>query len=516
MTRNIGDASYKQETEMGIVMADWKQLFLAMCKVGCLGFGGGSALIPLLEEEMVHKRKLMSQKEYDAVVVTASMTPGALPVEIACGVGRKYGMKTMIASAAGMALPGAVMTVLLLQILANVGGSLYRGMQMAALAIMPLILLVLFDYIRDVICTGKRESTRRMGKVLLIMASVLALCGGKNIGRLMGIKAQPPVVLSTVTILGFACFLIVWTGGEYTIRRLLVPVVLIGGYLLCVVLSGWKYHMICKWAITFCMICLMGMKLIKQLLQERSDCVEKRKRGVEPSVPADGRRQDSWKQLRKELVLWGIVFVVCALPALFIAKNTGMYLIKGVYSSFLSFGGGDAYLTVADGLFVDNGMVGEDSFYNYLVPIANVLPGSILCKILVGVGYMIGDSIGRTDVAYIVAFAGLGASIAASGVVYSIGAYFYRGFEKMAFLSILQRWIGPIVAGLLCNVGLSMLHQNMVLAQQIHMSTALFVGFFLGNIVLHVLGRYVLKMGQLKVVVFSLCYTILFCGVVGL
>ena len=48
------------------------------------------------------------------------------------------------------------------------------------------------------------------------------------------------------------------------------------------------------------------------------------------------------------------------------------------------FGGGDAYLTIADGLFVQSGMVTDDYFYSQLIPVTNVLPGSILCKILAG------------------------------------------------------------------------------------------------------------------------------------
>lgn len=46
----------------------------------------------------------------------------------------------------------------------------------------------------------------------------------------------------------------------------------------------------------------------------------------------------------------------------------------------MSFGGGDAYMTIADGIFVGGGMITSQQYYNHIVPAVNVLPGSILCK----------------------------------------------------------------------------------------------------------------------------------------
>ncbi|MBQ5370000.1 MAG: chromate transporter, partial [Bacteroidaceae bacterium] len=45
--------------------------------------------------------------EYEEDVVVASITPGALPVEIASGIGRRlFGWKGLLAGSIGMALPG--------------------------------------------------------------------------------------------------------------------------------------------------------------------------------------------------------------------------------------------------------------------------------------------------------------------------------------------------------------------------------------------------------------------------
>ena len=81
------------------------------------------------------------------------------------------------------------------------------------------------------------------------------------------------------------------------------------------------------------------------------------------------------------------------MPALINNANIVEFIGKGIISAFMSFGGGDAYLTIADGLFVDTNMVTESQFYGHIVSVVNVLPGSILCKTLCGVGYYLGINI---------------------------------------------------------------------------------------------------------------------------
>ena len=91
----------------------------SMIKVGVIGFGGGNALIPVLEQEVVNEKKLVSKDEYDKSVIAATLTPGALPVEIASGIGLHVGgIGGMLAGGVLMALPGVVFTVLYLMLLA--------------------------------------------------------------------------------------------------------------------------------------------------------------------------------------------------------------------------------------------------------------------------------------------------------------------------------------------------------------------------------------------------------------
>ena len=88
------------------------RLIISMLKVGTIGFGGGNALIPVIQQEVVEEKELITKEEYEKDIIAATLTPGALPVEIASGVGKKAGgLKGMLLGGTVMALPGAVFTV---------------------------------------------------------------------------------------------------------------------------------------------------------------------------------------------------------------------------------------------------------------------------------------------------------------------------------------------------------------------------------------------------------------------
>ena len=427
-------------------------LMQAMLRVGVIGFGGGNALIPVMEKEFVTKKSYVTKEEYDEAVLAASITPGALPVEIACGIGRKYGRACMLLAASLVALPGAVATVALLAMMEHIDEQTMRWLSVFTKAVSLFLIYLLFRYICGIAHEALQESRKRFGKVLLIFVSVFLLCGGKNLYRLMGIHARPLFVLSTVSILGLALFFILWTQGRYSVKRVLVPGILIGAYLACVCLERHYEVAPVKGILVILMIMVTIGKLYVTYIQ--------RMKGMH-SVGSIGMTLFGiGKETIGDIVVWLCFLAVCTLPMIILFSPAADYLLKGMYSSFLSYGGGDAYLTVADGVFVDTGMVKEGVFYQQLVAIAIVLPGSILCKILTGVGYLIGYGIHQNIIdGILIAFSGFVCSICASGIVYSIGDYLCKNFEQLPLFELIKRWLHPIIGGLLLNVIVALLNQ---------------------------------------------------------
>ncbi|MBQ8717822.1 MAG: chromate transporter [Clostridia bacterium] len=65
------------------------QLFLTMLKIGLFTFGGGYAMIALLENEFVAKRKWIEKDEFLDMVAIAESTPGPIAINAATYIGYK-------------------------------------------------------------------------------------------------------------------------------------------------------------------------------------------------------------------------------------------------------------------------------------------------------------------------------------------------------------------------------------------------------------------------------------------
>ena len=65
------------------------QLFISMLKIGAFAFGGGYAIIALLENEFVTKRGWIDHDEFMNVVAIAESTPGPIAINVATYIGYK-------------------------------------------------------------------------------------------------------------------------------------------------------------------------------------------------------------------------------------------------------------------------------------------------------------------------------------------------------------------------------------------------------------------------------------------
>jgi chromate transporter len=82
------------------------QLFLTMLKIGLFTFGGGYAMIALLENEFVTKRGWLEQEEFLDVAAIAESTPGPIAINSATYIGYKRGgLIGSLAATLGITLP---------------------------------------------------------------------------------------------------------------------------------------------------------------------------------------------------------------------------------------------------------------------------------------------------------------------------------------------------------------------------------------------------------------------------
>ncbi len=84
-------------------------LFFSMLKIGCFAFGGGYAIIALLEGEFIEKHRWIDHDEFMDVVAIAESTPGPIAINAATYVGYKLkGFAGSVAATIGVCLPSFV------------------------------------------------------------------------------------------------------------------------------------------------------------------------------------------------------------------------------------------------------------------------------------------------------------------------------------------------------------------------------------------------------------------------
>ena len=82
------------------------QLFGIFLKIGGFTFGGGYAMIPLIEYETAEKRNLVAKEEISDIVAIAESTPGPIAINSATFVGyRTCGVLGSACATLGVVLP---------------------------------------------------------------------------------------------------------------------------------------------------------------------------------------------------------------------------------------------------------------------------------------------------------------------------------------------------------------------------------------------------------------------------
>ena len=90
-------------------MKKYLTLFWSMLKIGLFTFGGGYAMIALLENEFVDKKKYMDKEEFLDMVAIAESTPGPIAINAATYIGyKRLSFFGSLAATVGVIIPSFV------------------------------------------------------------------------------------------------------------------------------------------------------------------------------------------------------------------------------------------------------------------------------------------------------------------------------------------------------------------------------------------------------------------------
>lgn len=380
-------------------MASARGQLLSMLKVGLVGFGGGSALIPLVQDELVSRRKVLDPPTFTRQTIVASITPGALPVKLGALAGLHTGGAPLaLAMALAVALPGTLLTIGLLASVSSGGEAAVRYVELASVGITVFIIALLVHYISRVLLDAAPSRST---------ASVVAVVAWLATG-----------IPQTVQLLGRM------VGREWDS---LVP----------------------RLSAVQLVLAALGVIAGRALVR--------REAGLAPTHPAGSDERTGSHVHRAAALLLSPAVIAAVMAGVLLGRPALELLGLVALSSLTSFGGGEAYVGVADGFFVAGGHVDASVFYNQLVPVANALPGPILVKLAAGIGYASGSASGGPAMGWLLggaaALVAIGSCTALAVLV--MGAY--SRAERSPVVRDIGAYMLPVICGLLVTTSVSML-----------------------------------------------------------
>lgn len=150
-------------------MKKYLEMFLAFFKIGAFTIGGGYAMVPLIEAEVVDKKKWISKDEFVDTLALAQSAPGPIAVNTAVFVGFKMGRyKGAFFTTLGAVLPSFLIILVIATFFSQIRDM--RAIESAFKAIRPAVVALIAS---SVISLSK--SSKLKGKAFIIPI-VVALC----------------------------------------------------------------------------------------------------------------------------------------------------------------------------------------------------------------------------------------------------------------------------------------------------------------------------------------------------
>lgn len=187
------------------------ELFYTFFLIGLFTFGGGYAMIPMIQEQVVSKGWITESSLTDFIAVSEA-TPGPFAINISTFVGNSVGgIFGAICSTIGVILPSLIVIIIIAMIMKKfmknkyVQGAL-KGVRPVVLALILSTAIVLFVkviFFKSSSLTSEFEFDLRSFTLLIILSSMLVIykkVKKKNLGaiKLLGLSALLGIVIFTV------------------------------------------------------------------------------------------------------------------------------------------------------------------------------------------------------------------------------------------------------------------------------------------------------------------------------
>lgn len=172
------------------------QLFITFFKIGAFTFGGGYAMIALIQTEAVEKKHWVSDEEILDIVAIAESTPGPIAVNSATFIGNKVaGVRGSLCATLGVITPSFLIISILSLVIEHLNNEYvsyaFMGVRAGVIALMLLAIVRMY-----------KKSTKDVFAYVIMILAFLAVAFF-NVNAIIVIAASGIIGLA-VMLLSFA------------------------------------------------------------------------------------------------------------------------------------------------------------------------------------------------------------------------------------------------------------------------------------------------------------------------
>ncbi len=172
----------------GIGMKELLKLFLSFAKIGVFTFGGGAAMMALLHDELVKKKKWITEQDLLDFFAIAQCTPGIIAVNTATIVGYKLKKNSGAAAATiGVIFPSIIVIMIIAAMMQNFTDNQYIG------HILNGIRTAVVALIANVVISMWKKNIKNYWQILIFALSIICL---------LFFSVSPAVVVLFACLLG--------------------------------------------------------------------------------------------------------------------------------------------------------------------------------------------------------------------------------------------------------------------------------------------------------------------------
>ena len=170
-------------------MWEFWHLFVSFFKVGMFTFGGGAAMLPLLQAEFADKRKWLTEDELMDFYSIGQCTPGIIALNTATFIGyKRRGVSGAVVATTGIVMPSLIIIILVASVLKNFMDNPYVVHAFAG--IRAVVVALIADAVAKL---WKRGVKGRFGYAVFAVAAALLLV----------FKLSPVVIVLAAALAGY-------------------------------------------------------------------------------------------------------------------------------------------------------------------------------------------------------------------------------------------------------------------------------------------------------------------------